>query len=113
MKCPECSRELKEVKVAVEGTENRVISYQCPKCNYFEFDKKSGEEIISEIQSHSQSLLTIKQRIINISHDRLGTYFNENIVRSLNLRAGEEILVSTPDPKHIIIQLDAKRYMKN
>lgn len=107
MKCKECDKKMKKILVDVEGARSKVISYQC-SCGYFEFDKKSGNKVIEEIKSKSESPLKIKQKVIKISHNRLGTYFNENIVRSLNLKAGEEIYVTIPDNKHILISIEEK-----
>lgn len=39
-------------------------------------------------------------------------YFNWDIVRSLNLRGGEDIDVSIPDNKHIVIGLEEKGVKK-
>ena len=47
----------------------------------------------------------MKQKIVKISQDRLGVYFNNNIIRSLDLKKGEEIYVSVPDKRHIILEL--------
>ena len=52
-----------------------------------------------------KDVLKIKQKIVKLSQDRLGMYFNNHIVRSLNLKKGEEIYASVPDKKHIILEL--------
>ena len=90
MKCPKCNTILKEIKVNVEGAVNKVTSYQCPKCNYFEFEQESSRKVIEELR---ETPLKIKQKIIKLSEDRLGIYFNSNIIRSLNLKKGEEIII--------------------
>ena len=36
---------------------------------------------------------------------KLGIYFNNNVVRSLGLKKGEEIYISVPDRKHIVLEL--------
>ena len=36
--CPKCKSNLKRVQVSVFGAKNKVLSYQCPKCDYFEFE---------------------------------------------------------------------------
>ena len=105
MKCPECGSKMRNVAVAVEGATQKVMSYQCIQCDYFEFDEKSGDKVVEEIKTKRISPLNIKQKIIKISHDRLGTYFNENIIRSLELKGGEEIYVTAPDKKTILINI--------
>jgi hypothetical protein len=52
--------------------------------------------------------LKIKQNIIKLSQDRLGIYFNANIIRSLGLKKGEEIYLSVPDKGHILLELQEK-----
>lgn len=102
--CPKCKLRLKEIEVSVEGASGKVKSYQCRKCGYLEFDKKTGKKVIEELKERAGAI-SIKQKIIKISHDRLGTYFNENIVRSLELKGGEEIYVTAPDKKTILISI--------
>lgn len=104
MKCPKCDKEMQKIKVKVEGAKNKVLSYQCPKCDYFEFEKDSAEKVIKELKIR-ETPLTIKQKLVKLSHDRLGMYFNKNIVRSLNLKPGEDIYVSIPDRNHIVLNL--------
>lgn len=102
MKCPNCSSELKKVKVKVERAKNPVISHQCTNCDYFEFEEESSKRVIEELR---ESPLKIKQKIVKISQDKLGIYFNSNIIRSLELKKGEEIYISVPDKKHIVLEL--------
>src|SRR3989344_6518080 len=101
MKCPECSSTLKKVEVSVAGAENKALSYQCDKCDYFEFEPISSQKVISELR---ETPLKIKQKIVKLSQDRLGIYLNNNLVRSLNLKKGEEVYVSVPDKKHIVLE---------
>src|SRR3989344_8638050 len=102
MKCPKCSLNLRKVNVKVQGAENKVISYQCPNCDYFEFEPTSSKKAIEELR---ETPLKIKQKIVKISQDRLGIYFNNNIIRSLDLKKGEDVYVSVPDKRHIILEL--------
>ncbi|MGV8087161.1 MAG: hypothetical protein ACP5N1_06030 [Candidatus Woesearchaeota archaeon] len=102
MKCPNCKTELRKVFVAVNGAKNKAISYQCPKCDYYEFEKFSRKMVIEDLRT----TLKIKQTIVKLSQDRLGMYINKDIVRSLNLKGGEEILVSLPDKNHILIEIN-------
>jgi len=102
MKCPKCDSKLKTINVKVAGAQNKVKSYQCSKCDYFEFEADSSKRIIEEL---NQVPLKIKQKIIKLSKDRLGIYFNKNIIRCLELKNGEDIYLSVPDRKHIILEL--------
>ncbi len=102
MKCPECNGVLKKISVSVYGAKQKVMSEQCEKCNYFTFDKLSSEKVIKELRD---TPLKIKQKVVKLSQDRLGIYLNTHIVTSLGIKKGEEVFVSVPDKKHIIIEL--------
>ena len=102
MKCPDCGSELKKVEVAVHGASNKVVSYQCSKCNHFEFEPVSSKKVLDELRSGP---LKIRQKIVKLSGERLGIYFNNNVVESLSLKKGEEIFLSVPDKKHIVLEV--------
>jgi len=102
MKCPKCNNKLKEVKVKVAGAKNKALSYQCSKCDYFSFEKTSSNKVLGELRD---TPLKMKQRVIKLSGERLGMYFNNDIVRSLGLRKGEDVFVSVPDKNHILIEI--------
>jgi len=102
MKCSKCNSRMKKVSVAVHGAESKVVSYQCSKCDHFEFEKESSKKVIQELR---ESPLKIRQKIVKLSGERLGIYFSNNVVRSLDLKKGEFIHVSVPDKKHILIEL--------
>ena len=104
MKCPKCASNLREVKVKIQDANSPVISYQCAKCGYFDFEEKSINEAINEIKT-KESTLAIKQKIIKLSHDRLGMYINRDIARSLNLKGGEDVYVSVPDKKCMVVNI--------
>ncbi len=104
--CPKCSSILRMVEVRVEGADNKVTSYQCPECDYFEFDTDSSKKVVEELR---ETPLKIKQKIVKLSQDRLGIYFNNNVVRSLSLKKGEDIYLSVPDKKHIVLELMDKQ----
>ena len=104
MKCPKCNAQMKEVKVKIQDADSPVTSYQCGKCGYFDFEDKSMNKAIDEIKS-KESTLKIKQKIIKLSHDRLGMYINRDVARSLNLKGGEEVYVSVPDKNHLIVNV--------
>jgi len=102
MKCPKCSSELKKVFVSVHGATQKALSYQCTNCDYFEFEPQSSQKVLAELR---EGPLKIKQKIIKLSGERLGIYFNNNVVHSLQLKKGEEILLSVPDKKHIVLEI--------
>ncbi len=111
MKCPKCDLRLRKVSVKVAGAKNRAVSFQCPECDYFEFEPVSSKRVIEELR---ESPLKIKQKVVKLSGERLGIYFNNNnnnnnVVRSLDLRKGEEVFVSVPDERHIVVELGGKR----
>ena len=102
MRCQNCNANLREVKVNVHGAKSKALSYQCTKCDYFEFEPESSKKVVEELR---ETPLKIKQKIVKLSQDRLGMYFNNHIVRSLNLKKGEEIYASVPDKNHIILEV--------
>lgn len=104
MRCPKCDTKLKEVKVRIQDADSPVTSYQCGKCGYFDFEKKSISKAISEIKAKETPLM-IKQKIIKLSRDRLGMYINRDVARCLDLKGGEEVYVSVPDKKHLVVNL--------
>lgn len=104
MKCPKCNSNMKEVKVKIQDADSPVTSYQCPDCDYFDFEDISMNKAIAEIKK-KETALQIKQKVIKLSHDRLGMYFNRDIARSLNLKGGEDIYVSVPDKNHLVVHV--------
>lgn len=109
MQCPQCKSTMSAVQVKIAGSKNKALSYQCQKCDYFEFDQKSSKKVLDSLR---QTPLKIKQKIVKLSQDRLGIYLNANIVRSLDLRKGEDIYISVPDDKHIIVELDLTQRLR-
>lgn len=95
---------MKEVKVKIQDANSPVTSYQCGKCGYFDFEERSINKAIDEIKT-KEAPLKIKQKIIKLSRDRLGMYINRDIARCLNLKGGEEVYVSVPDKKHIVVNV--------
>lgn len=51
MRCPDCKKELRRVLVSIEGAKSKVISYQCIKCDYFEFEKESSKKVFEELKN--------------------------------------------------------------
>lgn len=103
MKCPKCNSNLKKVHVNIHGAKSKAISYQCSSCDYFEFEPQSSKKVVEELR---EAPLKIKQKVVKLSGDRLGMYFNNNIVRSLNIEKGKDIYISVPDKKHIVVELE-------
>ena len=106
MKCPKCNSQMKEVSVKIQDADSPVKSYQCGECGYFNFEEKSIEKTISEIKD-KETTLKIRQKIIKLSHDRLGMYLNRDVARSLDLKGGEDIYISVPDKKHFVVHIES------
>ena len=102
MRCPKCDSELRKVQVSVHGAKSKAISHQCPKCDYFEFEPNSSKKVVEELR---ETPLKMKQKIVKLSGERLGIYFNNHVVNSLGMKKGENIYVSVPDKKHIVLEL--------
>lgn len=102
--CSQCHARVKEIKVKIRDAQSPVTSYQCGKCGYFDFEESSIKRAIQEIKIKEMPL-TIKQRIIKLSHGRLGMYINKDIARSLKLKGGEEVYVSVPDKHHLLVNV--------
>ena len=100
--CPKCEANLRKVKVKVAGAKSKVVSYQCPECDYFEFEPASSKKVVEELR---EAPLKIKQKIVKLSQDRLGMYINKDVARSLNLKGGQEVYVSVPDKKHLVVNV--------
>lgn len=103
--CPKCSSKMRQIMVEIEEAESPVKSYQCGKCGYFDFEKKSIEKAIGEIRTKEMTL-KIKQKVIKLSHGRLGMYINRDVARSLNLKGGEEVYISVPDKKRMVVDIN-------
>lgn len=104
MQCLKCHAKMKEVKVSIQDADSPVTSYQCSKCGYFDFEEKSIQDAIREIKA-KEVPLQIRQKIIKLSQDRLGMYINRDVARSLNLKGGEDVYVSVPDKKHMVVNV--------
>ena len=51
MKCPKCNVNLTEVFVSVHGSVNKVLSFQCSQCDYFEFEKSSSKLCVDSLRN--------------------------------------------------------------
>ena len=105
MKCVKCGAEMRKKRVSIQDAANQAVSYQCPKCSYFTFDRASSAKVIDELRI-KDSVLQIKQKIVKISQGRLGLYINKHVAESLKLKSGDQVLVSVPDEKHIIVKIE-------
>ena len=103
MQCPNCSSVLRKVNVEVEGAKEKASSFQCPKCDYVEFEPRSAARVVKQLEAKSP--LKIKQKIVKISKNRIGMYFNKNVIESLRLKSGETIFVSVPDKHHVLVNI--------
>ena len=101
MQCPNCNSKLRKIDVTVHGAKNKAISYQCQKCDYFEFEPLSSKKVVEEL---NESPLKMRQKIVKLSGNRLGVYLNNDVVRSLNLKKGEYLYVSVPDKKRVVFE---------
>src|SRR3989344_7010580 len=104
MNCPKCNHKLKKIKVNIEDANTKAISYQCSNCDYFTFEPKSAVQVVREIKE-KESPINIKQKLIKLSKDRLGVYLNKDIIRSLNLKSGNDVYISVPDKKRIVLKI--------
>ena len=102
--CPQCGSKMRAISVKIQDADSPVTSYQCGKCGYFELEDKSIKKAIDEIKTKEMAL-QIRQRIIKLSQGRLGMYINRDVARSLNLKGGEEVYISVPDKKHMIVNV--------
>ncbi len=102
MECPKCNRKLKRVNVSTEGAKSKILSWQCPNGDYFDFDPVSSARVVKELEGVN---LSIQHKVIKLSKDRLGVYFGKDIVRSLGLKGGEQFDIAIPDKKHIVLTL--------
>jgi predicted RNA-binding Zn-ribbon protein involved in translation (DUF1610 family) len=105
MKCPHCGSNMRDISVKIQDAKSPVLSYQCGKCGFFEFENRSIEQAIDEIKAKEMAL-KIRQRIIKLSQGRLGMYLNRDVARSLNLKGGEEVFISVPDKKHMVMSIE-------
>jgi len=103
-RCPKCNSVLKHVKVSVEGAKNSALSFQCPNCDYFEFESASSKKVVEELRE-KECILKIKQKVIKLSKDRLGIYINNDVARCLDLKSGQEIYTSVPNKNTIVLTI--------
>ena len=99
--CPNCHVEAKAAELLIE----EAVRYRCGTCEYSKLEPVASRTATPP----STSPLQLKQKITTISQGRLGLYLNQDLVRSLGLKAGQEVFVSVPDGQHILVRLDYGR----
>jgi hypothetical protein len=99
MKCPDCGKVMRKVMVKIEDADSLVATHQCA-CGNFCFEDDSIRQALKEINH-----LKIRQRVVKISKNRLGMYFNRDVVRCLGLEGGEDIYVSMPAKNKVLIEM--------
>ena len=96
--CPNCHTEAKAVERLIE----EAVRYQCGTCEYSKLEPVESRTATPPLMS---SPLQLKQKITTLSQGRLGLYLNQDVVRSLGLKAGQEIHLSVPDEKTVVINI--------
>lgn len=46
MRCPECEGKMEKVEIEMNGMDDYVFSYQCPNCDYYEFEPESRAKVV-------------------------------------------------------------------
>lgn len=109
MNCEKCKGELKKFKVEVEDSDLNSEGFECKKCGELFFNKEKSKKIVEDLKTKelmkNLPALSIKQKVIKLSKDRLGFYFNKDIIRCTNLKAGESIEVRLLTKKHILLEI--------
>ena len=110
MNCEKCDGSLKKFKVEVEDSDLSSEGFECVKCGELFFNKEKGKEIVADLKRKEMleelPVLSIKQKIIKLSKDRIGFYFNKDIVRCAGLKAGEPVEVRLLDKKRILVEVE-------
>ena len=90
MKCTDCKKEMEKRYIELDSSLKVVLNY-CKKCR--------------KVVMGEEPPLKIKQNLIKLSKGRIGMYFNQNIVRSLGLKPSSSVLISVPDKKKLIVEI--------
>lgn len=110
MKCKKCGGTLERFAVGVEDSDLPGEGFECKKCGELFFDEKKSRAIVEGLKKKELlkelPALSIRQKIIKLSKDRLGFYFNKDIVRCAKLKAGEPIEVRLLDKKRIMVEIE-------
>ncbi|HIH21371.1 MAG: hypothetical protein J4478_00535 [Candidatus Diapherotrites archaeon] len=110
MKCKKCGGRLKKFKVEVEGSDLHSEGFECVKCGELFFDEEKSRKVVADLRKREfleeLPALSIKQKVVKLSKDRLGFYFNKDIARCVNLKPGGEIEVRLLDKKRILVEVE-------
>ncbi|MBI2668198.1 hypothetical protein HYX17_05530 [Candidatus Woesearchaeota archaeon] len=87
MKCPKCKSELRNVTFDV-GYGVNVESSHCEKCGFNITEDNKLNAAVTSLQEHMSKEI----KIIKVGNG-LGVRFPNEVVKSLNLKKGEEILL--------------------
>ena len=109
MKCKKCGGTLKRFAVKAENSDLGSEGFECKQCGELLFDEKKSKAIDEDHKRKDlcQELpaLSIRQKVIKLSKNRLGFYFNKDIARCAKLKAGEPIEVRLLDKKRIMVEV--------
>lgn len=109
MNCKKCGGKLESFRVKVEDSDLPSEGFECNKCGELFFDEKKGKAVVEELRRKELlgelPVLSIKQKIIKLSKDRIGFYFDKDIARCAELKAGEPIEVRLLDKKTILLEV--------
>lgn len=110
MKCKKCGGSLERFAIDVEDSDLGSEGSECKKCGELFFDEKKGEAVVKDLKRkelfNELPALSIRQKIIKLSKDRIGFYFSKDLARCAELKAGEPIEVSLLDKKRILIEVE-------
>ncbi len=110
MDCKKCGGKLERFAVEVEDSDLPSEGFECKKCGELFFDEKKSKAIAEDLKKKESfkelPALSIRQKVIKLSKNRLGFYFNKDLARCAKLKAGEPIEVSLLDKKRILIEVE-------
>ncbi len=109
MKCKKCGGSLEKFSVDVEDSGLPSEGFECKKCGELFFDEKKSKAVVEDLKRtkllKELPVLSIRQKIIKLSKNRLGFYFNKDLARCAKLKAGEPIEVRLLDKKTIMVEV--------
>lgn len=110
MNCRKCGGKLKKFKVEVEDSDLPSEGFECVKCGELFFDEEKSKAVVANLKRKELlsdlPALSVKQKIVKLSKDRIGFYFNKDIARCADLKPGEEIEVRLLDKKRILVEVE-------
>lgn len=110
MKCKKCGGTLERFALEVEDSDLPSEGFECRKCGELFFDERKSKEVVEDLKRkellNELPALSIKQKVIKLSKNRLGFYFNKDIARCAKLKAGEPIEVRLLNKKKILLEIE-------